>query len=181
MGKILVLYDSATGHTAAMARHVAAGAAEVPGMEVRLRSVDDAVAGDIIWCDGVAAGAPTNLGVMSWKMKKFWDEICDDVWGKVDGKLGCAFASMGGWGGGAEIACMATLVMLMNYGFLVFGVTDYVAPKFTLHYGAVIAGEPRRDEEIAACAKLGERLAQWVAVHADARADLHPVTLRAQK
>ena len=42
MGKILVLYDSATGNTAVMARHVAEGAASVPGIEVRLRSVEEA-------------------------------------------------------------------------------------------------------------------------------------------
>ncbi len=178
MGNVLILYDSKTGHTAKMARHVAAGAATVPGIEVRVCSVDEATAADITWCDGLAVGTPTNLGVMSWKMKRFWDEICDDVWGKVDGKIACAFSSQGGWGGGAEIANLATLVMLMNFGFLVFGVTDYVAPKFTLHYGATIAGEPRTDAEVAACVKLGERVAQWVAVYCDGRAEVHPVRLR---
>jgi NAD(P)H dehydrogenase (quinone) len=181
MGNILILYDSKTGHTAKMAEYVGAGAGRVPAMDVRLRSVDDARPEDIFWCDGMAVGTPTNLGVMSWKMKKFWDDICDDIWGKTEGKIACAFASEGGWGGGAEIACLATLVMLMNFGFLVFGVTDYVARKFTLHYGATIPGEPRREEEIAACEKLGERLAQWVAVYCDGRDDQHPVVLRRER
>lgn len=178
MGKVLVLFDSATGHTAAMADHVARGAASVPGTEVRLLSVTQASAVDILWCDGLAVGTPTNLGVMSWKMKRFWDEMVDPIWGKVDGKLACAFASEGGWGGGAELACQATLIMLMNFGFLVFGVTDYVAHRFTLHYGATLPGEPRREEEIAVCARLGERVAQWVAVYADGRTDLHPCRMR---
>jgi NAD(P)H dehydrogenase (quinone) len=175
MGNVLVLYDSATGHTAKMAQHVAQGAARVPGIEVCVKSVSKASAADILWCDGLAVGTPTNMGVMSWKMKRFWDELSAEVWGKVDGKIACAFSSSGGWGGGAETACLATLVLLMNFGFLTFGVTDYVADKFTLHYGAVIAGEPRREAEIAACARLGERLAQWVAVYADGRRELHPV------
>ncbi len=33
------------------------------------------------------------MGVLSWKMKKFWDETCNDLWGKIDGKVGCAFSS----------------------------------------------------------------------------------------
>jgi NAD(P)H dehydrogenase (quinone) len=66
----------------------------------------------------------------------------------------------------------------MNFGFLVFGVTDYVGNKFTLHYGAVVAGEPRADAEMAACERLGERLAQWVAVFVDGRKEFHPVLRR---
>jgi hypothetical protein len=37
MGKVLVLYDSASGNTARMAGLVAEGAGGIPGMEVRLR------------------------------------------------------------------------------------------------------------------------------------------------
>ena len=60
-------------------------------------------------------------------------------------------------------------MMLINYGFLVFGVTDYVGKKFTLHYGAVVAGEPRSEEEKEACVRLGERLAQWVLIFKDCK------------
>jgi NAD(P)H dehydrogenase (quinone) len=66
----------------------------------------------------------------------------------------------------------------MNFGFLVFGVTDYVGKRFTLHYGAVVAGEPRTESEMAACERLGERLAQWVAVFVDGRKEFHPVLHR---
>lgn len=174
MGRILVLYDSATGNTAKMAGYVAEGARQVPGHEVRVRSVDEATQADILWCDGLAVGTPTNLGLTSWKMKRFWDELSDEIWGRVDGKIACAFSSSGGWGGGAELTCMATLIMLMNFGFLTFGVTDYVGKKFTLHYGAVTAREPRAEEEIAACRRLGKRLAEWVAVYVDGRREQHP-------
>ncbi|RUM57028.1 MAG: flavodoxin family protein, partial [Persephonella sp.] len=81
----------------------------------------------------------------------------------------CAFSSSGGWGGGNEITCLNILTILMNYGFLVFGITDYVGDKFTLHYGAVVAGEPREEEEIKACERLGERLAQWVLIYVDGK------------
>ena len=87
MNKILVLFDSKTGNVAAMARLVAEGAQTIPDTEVRLRSVDEASAADVEWCDGLAVGSPTNMGVLSWKMKRFWDETMASHWMKVDGKI----------------------------------------------------------------------------------------------
>ena len=159
MGKILVLYDSRSGNTEKMAHFVGEGAGSVPDMEVRLRKVADASADDVVWCDGLAVGSPTNMGLISWRMKRFWDEAMLDHWMKVDGKIACAFSSSGGWGGGNELACQSILTVLINFGFLVFGVTDYVGKLTTLHYGAVTAREPRSDNDRAACLKLGKRLA----------------------
>ena len=173
MGNILIVYDSHGGYTQKMAELVAEGAAEIPGSEIRMRLVEDATSEDILWCDGIAVGTPTHCGLTSTAMKNFWDTRLD-IWGQVDGKIGCAFSSSGGWGGGSELAAMSVLIMLMNYGFLVFGVPDYVGKQFTLHYGAVIAGEPRRDVEIESCRRLGKRLAQWVAVLVEGRKDQHP-------
>ncbi len=64
---------------------------------------------------------------------------------------------------------------MMNFGMLVFGVTDYVAPKMSPHYGAVCAGEPRTEAEQEMCRRLGQRLAEWW-VYADGRKKCHPVT-----
>ena len=157
-----------------MAEHVAEGAREVEGTEVRLKSVKEADKDDITWCDGIAVGSPTHVGIMSYTMKRFWDEVAIKLWGKIDGKIGCAFASSGGWGGGAEMACLSILTVLMNYGILVFGVPDYTGEMFTLHYGAVVAREPREGEQIGACRRLGERLAQWVGVYFDGKTELRP-------
>jgi NAD(P)H dehydrogenase (quinone) len=173
LGNILVIYDSQSGYTKNMAQLVAKGAAQISGHEIHLKSVDEATHDDILWADGVAVGSPTHLGLVSAKMKAFWDGITD-IWGQIDGKFACAFSSSGGWGGGNELACLSILILLMNYGFLVFGLTDYVGKQFTLHYGSVMAGEPRRDEEIASCLRLGKRLAQWVAFYVDGRKDQHP-------
>ncbi len=121
MGKVLVQYYSETGHTKEMAELVAEGAARIPGIEVRLKSIAECTHEDVAWCDGLAVGAPTHLGSIPWRMKKWWDDAVGEVWGKIDGKFGCAFSSDAGLGGGAELACMGLLTMLMNYGFLVFG------------------------------------------------------------
>src|SRR5947209_16826995 len=109
MGKVLVLYDSASGNTAMMAGLVAEGAGGIPGVEVRLRKVEEATPEDVLWCDGLALGSPTNMGLLSWKMKRFWDEAMAPHWMKIDGKIACAFSSSGGWGGGTEMACQSLL------------------------------------------------------------------------
>ncbi len=144
-------------------------------MAVRSRNINEALASDVMWADGVALGSPTNLGVMSWKMKKWWDDRSEDLWPQVDGKIGCTFSSAGGYGGGAEMTCLSLTNLLMNFGFLVFGTTDYVARRFTLHYGATVAKAPRAEEEAEACRRLGMRLAEWVAFYVDGRKELHPL------
>src|SRR5690348_6258269 len=158
-----------------MAELVAAGAASIAGSEVRLRRIDEARPEDVHWCDGLAAGSPTNMGLLSWKMKRFWDETMFDHWMKVDGKIACAFSSSGGWGGGNEMACQSLLTVLLNFGFLVFGVTDYAGKLTTAHYGAITAREPREEGTQAACRLLGKRLAEWIAVFCDGRQDQHPL------
>ena len=160
--RVLVLYHSQDGHTKMMADLVAEGAASVPATEVRLKSVVEATADDLVWCDGVAAGSPTHMGTIAWEMKRWWDVTVQPLWPKVEGKIGCAFTSSGGLAGGGELTCLAMQIVLMNYGFLVFGVPDYVAPGQTLHYGAICAGRPRNDGDREACRRLGRRLSEWV-------------------
>jgi NAD(P)H dehydrogenase (quinone) len=174
MNRILVLYDSKSGNVAKMAALVGEGASAISGTEVRLRSVDEATAEDVLWCDGLAVGSPTNMGLLSWKMKRFWDETMNEHWMRIDGKIACAFSSAGGWGGGMEIACQSLLTVLMNFGFLVFGVTDYASRMTTLHYGAVTAKEPRSEDAQAACRLLGQRLAEWTATFVHGRKEEHP-------
>ena len=184
--KILVLYDSLTGNVEQMARLVGEGAREIRCVEVRLRKIGgendlQANSDDVLWADGVAVGSPTNMGVLSWKMKKFWDEEMGPHWMKIDGKIGCAFSSAGGWGGGMELACQSILTVLINFGFLVFGVTDYVSRDVTLHYGAVSAKAPIDEHTKAACRCLGRRLAEWTATCMHARHEEHPTGKLAQR
>lgn len=179
--QILVLYDSRTGNVARMAELVAEGARAIPHTEVRVRRVDEAKAEDVLWCDGIAVGSPTNMGILSWKMKQFWDETMREHWMEIDGKIGCAFSSAGGWGGGMELACQSILTVLVNFGFLVFGVTDYATKTMTLHYGAVCAKEPRTEDTQAACRLLGQRLAEWTAHFVHGRSEEHPGRKLAQR
>lgn len=174
MANILILYHSNTGRTKTMAENVAKGALAISGHEIKLTSVDEASSSDVIWCDALAVGSPTNLGAVSWKMKKFWDEISAETWGKIDGKIATVFSASAGYGGGNEITCLNLYSILINFGFLVFGVTDYAAPDFSPHYGAISATHPEGNQEKSACILLGKRLAQWAAYYTDHRLDQHP-------
>jgi len=160
MVKILVLYDTHGGNTKAMAEAVAEGARSQPEVEVTVKHVDEAESSDLFEHDGIAVGSPTHCGAMSWKLKKFFDDsTC--VWGKVEDKVGCAFSTSGGLGGGNEVTCLSILTVLINYGMLVFGVTDYAAPGITAHYGAVAVQKPTEDE-LASCRLLGAKLVTHV-------------------
>lgn len=176
MGRIAVIYDSLTGNTRHMAGLVAEGARRLPGMEVSARGIDEPDAAEIaVAADGIALGSPTNLGVMSWRMKRFWDEQMAPHWMAIDGKIGCSFSSSGAWGGGAEITCQALNTVLMNFGFLVFGLTDYVGKATSAHYGALAVREPRDEDVRESCRKLGERLAEWVGAFIDRDPAAHPL------
>lgn len=175
MTRILVLYQSNTERTKDMAVLVAKGAERISGTEIRLKSTDEATQDDVLWCDALAAGSPTNLGAISWKMKKFWDDLSRSLWGKIDGKIACAFSSSGSYGGGSEIACLNMLTILINYGFLVFGVTDYTDRNFSPHYGAISAGHPESLGEQEGCLRLGQRLAEWAAYYVESRRHEHPL------
>jgi NAD(P)H dehydrogenase (quinone) len=173
--QILVLYHSEGGHTKMLADLVFAGAASVAHTDVRLKSVTEATADDLVWCDGIAVGSPTHMGTIGWEMKRWWDVVARPLWQKIDGKIGCAFTSCGGLAGGGELTCLALQIVLMNYGLLVFGVPDYVAPGQTLHYGAVCAGRPRSTGDREACRRLGLRLAEWVHTLICHRPQHHPL------
>lgn len=175
MNKILVLYHSRGGNTKKMAELVRDGALNIAETEVRLLSIAEASVEDLFWSDGIAAGSPTYVGLVSAEMKAFWDGVVKKAWGKIDGKIGCAFSSSGGRGGGAELVCQSIATIMLNFGMLVFGIPDYTGPGQTLHYGAIASGPPKEGAESDACRRLGRRLAEWVAFYCYGKKDAHPL------
>jgi multimeric flavodoxin WrbA len=94
MAKILIIYHSQTGCTEQMAEAVAEGASWAGAEEVTVKRAFDATADDLIACDAVAFGSPTNFSYMSGAVKDFFDRTLPACRGKVDGKPFAAFASM---------------------------------------------------------------------------------------
>jgi len=75
MSKVAVVYHSGYGHTAAVAKAVARGAARVDGVNAKLISVTDI---DKHWddlknADAIIFGAPTYMGGVSAQFKAFMD------------------------------------------------------------------------------------------------------------
>uniref|UniRef100_A0A7S3LA89 ABM domain-containing protein n=1 Tax=Amphora coffeiformis TaxID=265554 RepID=A0A7S3LA89_9STRA len=193
-GRVLILYDTSTGSTEDMAVLIAEGVQLLDRMDVRIRVVPGeptswedptkqrdvrfpfATFSDVYWADAVAAGTPTNLGCISYRMKKFWDDFSQQGgWSTTDGKIGTAFTSQGGHGGGGELACMAMQTVLLNFGFSIFGITDYVGFLDTMHYGSAIAKKPRNEMDQMKCRRQGLRLAEFVAYYINGRDEAHPM------
>ncbi|MGB8853738.1 MAG: hypothetical protein WCC69_09250 [Pirellulales bacterium] len=84
-------------------------------------------------------------------------------------------------GGGMELACQSILTVLVNFGFLVFGVADYVSRDMTLHYGVVSAKAPTDEQCQAARKCLGRRLAEWTAAYVHGIKTKHPGLKLAQR
>ncbi|MFW6006789.1 MAG: flavodoxin family protein [Bacillota bacterium] len=161
MLKITIIYDTRGGNTEKMAEAVEEGINQVEGIESVVKKIDRAEPEDLLESEGLIIGSPTHCGLLSWKLKKFFDNITGEAWGEVKGKIGAAFSTSGGLGGGNEMTLLSILNLLMNYGYLVFGLPDYAASGITAHYGAVAVGEPDQNE-LESCKILGKQTAEYV-------------------
>ena len=151
--KILIVYDSRSGNTEAMAHAVAEGV-EQEGVEVTVKNVDDASVDELPEADGLILGSPVYYGLPSAKIKEFIDASVK-YHGKLDGKVGGAFASSGGTHTGAETTIIALTEALLIHGMVVQGTSG------TNHYGAASVGAPDEDES-KTCRRMGVRLAKLV-------------------
>jgi NAD(P)H dehydrogenase (quinone) len=162
MFKVIIVYDSKTGNVEKMARAVAEGALKVEDVEVEVKSVGETTFNDLLSSDGIILGSPTHLGLLSANMKQLLDSTVE-IWPRLQGKVGAAFSSCGGLGGGAELTILSLLIAMLNHGMIVFGIPEYVSkkPPVTLHYGAVAIKEPDLNV-LKACQLLGEKSAKLV-------------------
>ncbi|ACB84465.1 flavodoxin family protein [Natranaerobius thermophilus] len=151
MTKILVAYFSQTGNTQKMAKAVSEGA-EQAGAEVdvlNVQQIEDL--NSLTNYDGIIMGSPTYYGIMANQVKEFLDKSIK-VHGKLEGKVGGAFASCGIDGGGSESTVLSIIQALLVHGMIVPGFSKIG------HYGPVTTGEPD-DRAISECKQLGERVA----------------------
>jgi NAD(P)H dehydrogenase (quinone) len=171
--RVLVVYDSVTGNVEKMAEAVAEGVRERGG-QVEVSRVGEVDLDSIPSYDGYAFGSPTHCGTMSAKMNAFFNEgLHPRYWGRLQGKVGVAFTSSGGLGGGNEVTLISLLSVILNFGMMTFGVPDYVSRDVTLHYGAVSIKNPDEDS-LAACRLLGGRLVDHCAALRDGWSSVFP-------
>jgi len=153
--KILVAYYSRSGNTKKMAEAVAAGVKKA-GVDSDLREVTTIKVDELPQYDAFIFGSPTYYGLMSAEMKKLLDDSVK-YHGKLSGKVGGAFTSAGGIGGGAETTIVSILEALLIHGMVVIGEAG------SFHYGPVAIGEPN-DSVLKACSKYGLKVANLTKV-----------------
>lgn len=100
---ISIVYDSGYGHTARQAHAVALGAKEVAGVDVRLIEV---AGGDVPWdvleaSDAIIFGSPTYNGMISARLKEFFEATTKPVWNdlKWRNKVAAGFTVSGAHSG----------------------------------------------------------------------------------
>jgi NAD(P)H dehydrogenase (quinone) len=189
MGEILVLYYSRNGSVAQLARQVARGIGEVPGMDARLRTVPPVAAvtktaqppvpesgapyveaRDLDECAGLLIGSPTRFGNMAAPLKHFLDGL-GAQWasGTLVGKPAGVFTSTASMHGGQESTLLTMMLPLLHHGCVIAGIPFTEQLLSTTRsggtpYGAShVAGQdadPTPSEEEATLARaLGRRVA----------------------
>jgi NAD(P)H dehydrogenase (quinone) len=140
--EILVLYYSHHGSVHELARHIARGIEQTPGIVARLRTVpkisavceatDTAIpdegapyveARDIEECIGLALGSPTRFGNMAAPLKYFLDST-SGLWlkGALVGKPAVVFTSTTTMHGGQESTLLSMMLPLLHHGMMILGI-----------------------------------------------------------
>ena len=189
MPTLLILYYSRHGHTAQMAQHLARGAAEVAGVQVKLRTVPPVAEQtqttlppvpdegapyctlkDLETCDGLILGSPTRFGNMAAPLKHFIDGT-SSLWmsGALAGKPAAVFTSTASLHGGQETTLLSMMLPLLHHGMVLCGL-PYSEPALSqtqgggTPYGAshLSGGDGKRaldEHELMLCRALGKRVA----------------------
>ena len=186
---ILVLYYSRSGHTAQLARLIARGVEEIPGMRARLRQVPPVAPvtevaqppepeegapyvtrADLAECVGLALGSPTRFGNMAAPLKYFLDSTgAEWASGVLAGKPAAVFTATSTMHGGQESTLLTMALPLLHHGMLLVGL-PYTEPALTATqsggtpYGASHVAGPKGDNAISEHERelaraLGRRLA----------------------
>ncbi len=151
MAKVLVTYYSGSGNTRRMAEHVTEGAQET-GAAVDMKPIDEVEVTELSDFDAIIIGSPTYYGLMSWQVKKLFDDSVK-FQGRLKGKVGGAFSTAANPGGGRETTVLSILHAMLVHGMIVQGT------PMGDHYGPVALNAPdERSEE--QCRRLGGGVAE---------------------
>jgi NAD(P)H dehydrogenase (quinone) len=151
MSKAIVIYYSRTGNTKQLAE-IIAKAMNDSKLPTDCKQVNEIETSDLLDFDAIVIGSPTYYGQMAGPIKQLFDDAVT-THGKLDGKIGGAFASSANIAGGNETTIIGIIEAMLIAGMLVQG-----DPKGD-HYGPVAIGKP--DERAKKqCVRFGNRIAQ---------------------
>lgn len=166
MAKVLILFYSRTGNTAALADAIGEGAKSVRFAEVDIRRIDDLAPASVRdsipdWksshealaaryqtftdvnalteYDAIILGSPTRYGIMSAELKNVLDQT-GPLWqkGALVNKVGAAFTSVATQHGGHETTLWSIMTPMANLGMILVppGYSDAVMFAGGSPYGA---------------------------------------------
>ncbi len=148
MTRVLIVYHSVSGNTKKMAE-IIGSAIEDEGVSITLKTAEEAKPEDMLAADGIVVGSPVYYGSMAAELKELFDKSVS-VHGKLDGKIGGAFATAANSG-------YETTIRNIHDAMLVHGMIIQGDPE-KYHYGPVSINEPAEaDEEYAR--RFGKRFA----------------------
>lgn len=154
MKKLAIVYHSMQGHTEHIAMHIAAGAATVSGIKVKVLSVSDLIDKPevILDFDGFIFGSPTYLGGVSAAFKSFMDAT-GVFWRaqQLKDKLAAGFTVSSLPAGDKQSTLLSMMVFAMQHGMIWAG--NNILPEQLL-------GVPYDD--------AANRLGSWVGMMAQA-------------
>ncbi len=130
----LITYHSQSGTTKSLAEAIATGLEE-GGVSYEIKPISEVVIKDLVNYRAILIGSPVYYGMPSSEITKFFEETVA-IHGRLEGKLGGAFATSSYIGGGNETVCMAIVKSMMVHGMLIVG-----ADKGD-HFGPVGVGAP---------------------------------------
>lgn len=151
MTSVLVVYYSRTGNTRTMAEYITRGARNADA-HVTCLPVEEVPVESLAKYDAIIVGTPDYYGGMAAEIKALFDASIS-LHGKLDGRVGGAFATAANIGGGNETAILGVIHALLVHGMIVPGVS------VGDHYGPVSINAPDERARTQAIS-YGQRIAR---------------------
>lgn len=157
MTQVLVICHSVTGHTRTLAEAVVEGARSVEGVTCRLLAAGEVTNDDLLAADAIIVGSPTYFGQMAAEVKRMFD-ASNAIYGRLEGKVGAAFTTVGAAGSGHETTNLSVITAMLVSGMIVPGFATGPTPCF----GAFAVGRPT-ERELRSARYMGTRVAALAA------------------
>lgn len=151
---LLIVYHSATGGTAQMARAAQHGARRADGLQVRLLHARDAVPDDLLAAQGYLFATPENLAAIAGVMKDFFDRCYYPVLEQINGRPYALLVCAGSDGSNAvrQIERIAAGWRLRKVAESLIVCTHAQTTE------AILAPKTIPEPELRACEEMGEAL-----------------------
>jgi len=149
MTKLLIVYESRSGNTEAMAKAVQEGALSA-GASVSLKKATEATTDDLLDCDAIILGTPTNFGYMAGAIKELLDQAYINL-GKQEASKPFAVFACG-------LASGKPALDSIEHVCQEFG--HYVKFKFEKAAEGVSAKGKPSPEVLEECKQLGKKMTQ---------------------